>query len=245
MSIQPRSVRPRRSHPDDVPPTTCSAKATTAHVVGDFNGWSMTATPMRVDLQGFVAEVPLVPGRPYRFRTSSTAPDGRTTGRPTSTCNEYGGTDSVLDLTDARLSFGGGRVAAGDDDTAQDEPPILHLECVVDGDATVVFRPASSTCPPRRSRRALDGTGARPDRSSDMAGSTSSIPVASRSFAASTTRPERLLRADDRQPVRARPPRPRPHGALGTAAPCGWRSERLLAELVSAVGSSSIVVAQR
>ena len=145
MSVQPRSI-----DRDGAILTTFrlspAAKATMVHVVGDFNGWSTTATPMGVDPQGFVAEVPLVPGRSYRFRylldstrwENDWAADDYVP-------NEYGGTDSVLDLTNVRaLSLGGDRMAGeeapgGDDDTAQDKPPILHLERVVDGDATVVL----------------------------------------------------------------------------------------------------------
>ncbi len=141
MSVQPRSI-----DRDGAILTTFrlspAAKATTVHVVGDFNDWSATATPMRADPQGFEAEVPLVPGRSYRFRylldgtrwENDWAADDYVP-------NEYGGTDSVLDLTDAQApSLGGDRMAAGhDDDIARDEPPILHLERAVDGDATVVM----------------------------------------------------------------------------------------------------------
>jgi 1,4-alpha-glucan branching enzyme len=38
------------------------------HLVGEFNGWSCEATPMRRDATGFVADVTLRAGRSYRYR---------------------------------------------------------------------------------------------------------------------------------------------------------------------------------
>ena len=75
------------------------------HVVGEFNGWSTTATPMRRDGHGYVAEIVIPTGRMYRFRylidgdrwQNDWAADGYT-------ANEYGGDDSVLDLTGPRAS---------------------------------------------------------------------------------------------------------------------------------------------
>jgi 1,4-alpha-glucan branching enzyme len=79
--------------------------ATTAHVVGDFNEWSRSANPMEADGDGFVAQVPLEPGRRYRFRylldgerwENDWAADDYVD-------NEHGGTDSVLDLTRAQVA---------------------------------------------------------------------------------------------------------------------------------------------
>lgn len=75
------------------------AQARTVHVVGEFNDWSRSAHPMVDDGGGFVARVPLQPGRRYRFRylidgerwENDWAADDYVD-------NDFGGTDSVLDL---------------------------------------------------------------------------------------------------------------------------------------------------
>ena len=78
------------------------AGARSASVVGEFNDWSTTATPMsEADGGGFCAVVELERGRSYRFRyhlagerwENDWAADGYVG-------NEYGGDDSVVDLTD-------------------------------------------------------------------------------------------------------------------------------------------------
>ena len=71
-------------------------------VVGEFNDWSRTAHPMERDDDGFVAHIPLEPGRSYRFRylldderwENDWAADAYVP-------NEFGGEDSVADLTNA------------------------------------------------------------------------------------------------------------------------------------------------
>lgn len=73
-----------------------------AAVVGEFNDWSVTATPMERDAHGFTATIDLEPGRSYRYRylldgdrwENDWNADGYVP-------NEFGGDDSVLDLTDA------------------------------------------------------------------------------------------------------------------------------------------------
>lgn len=78
--------------------------AETAHVVGEFNEWSTTAHPMTRQDDGFTAEIPLQPGRAYRFRylldgerwENDWAADAYVP-------NDFGGDDSVIDLTDAAL----------------------------------------------------------------------------------------------------------------------------------------------
>jgi 1,4-alpha-glucan branching enzyme len=88
--------------------------AADAFVVGDFNDWSPTATPMRRDESGWCADVTLSLGRCYRFRylldgarwvNDWDADEYR--------ANEYGGEDSVVDLRAAvaseRLSEGSAR----------------------------------------------------------------------------------------------------------------------------------------
>ena len=71
------------------------------HVVGDFNGWSPTALPMEPDANGeLVARIALPRGRRYRFRyflaesrwENDWAADDYAP-------NEFGGDDSVIDLT--------------------------------------------------------------------------------------------------------------------------------------------------
>jgi 1,4-alpha-glucan branching enzyme len=80
-----------------------AAEAEQVSVVGDFNEWSHTAHPMERDGDVFVAQIALAPGRPYRFRylldgerwENDWAADAYLP-------NEFGGDDSVIDLTDAR-----------------------------------------------------------------------------------------------------------------------------------------------
>jgi hypothetical protein len=80
-------------------------------VVGDFNDWSPTAHPMERNGDAFVAALALAPGRSYRFRylldgerwENDWAADAYLP-------NEFGGDDSVIDLTSA-----GASVPASDD----------------------------------------------------------------------------------------------------------------------------------
>jgi 1,4-alpha-glucan branching enzyme len=72
-------------------------------VLGEFNGWSPDADPMQRDGDEFVVTLTLPPGRRYRFRylldgtrwENDWAADGYE-------LNDYGGHDSVLDLTRCR-----------------------------------------------------------------------------------------------------------------------------------------------
>lgn len=76
--------------------------ATRASVVGEFNDWSSDANPMEPDGEGFRARVRIAPGRSYRFRylldgvrwENDWAADAYVP-------NEFGGEDSVVDLTSA------------------------------------------------------------------------------------------------------------------------------------------------
>ena len=91
----------------DVPPAVVvtfrlpsAVGAESACVVGEFNDWSHTATPMERDGDGFVAHAHIPPGRAYRFRylldgerwENDWAADDYVP-------NEFGGDDSVIDLT--------------------------------------------------------------------------------------------------------------------------------------------------
>jgi len=75
--------------------------ATAVSVVGEFNGWSPDAHRMRREDDAFTAVIPLVPGRAYRFRylldgerwLNDWAADAYVP-------NEFGGEDSLVDLTD-------------------------------------------------------------------------------------------------------------------------------------------------
>ena len=77
-----------------------AADAERISVVGEFNDWSTVANPMEPGEDGFVAEVSLLVGRVYRFRylldgerwENDWAADAYV-------ANEYGGDDSVIDLT--------------------------------------------------------------------------------------------------------------------------------------------------
>ena len=76
-------------------------QATTVSVVGEFNDWAADVHRMRRDDEGFTAVIPLAPGRVYRFRylldgerwLNDWAADAYVP-------NEFGGDDSVVDLTD-------------------------------------------------------------------------------------------------------------------------------------------------
>lgn len=74
--------------------------AVEAAVVGEFNDWSATANPMDHVGDEYVACVALVPGRAYRFRYLL---DGRRWvndwAADAYVPNEFGGDDSVIDLT--------------------------------------------------------------------------------------------------------------------------------------------------
>jgi YD repeat-containing protein len=80
-------------------PTAVGAQS--AVLVGDFNGWSTTHTPMRRGPEGFVVEVHLRPGRTYRYRYLL---DGRRWENDWAADryepNEFGSDDSVIDVPD-------------------------------------------------------------------------------------------------------------------------------------------------
>ena len=77
--------------------------ASHAAVVGDFNDWSHEATPMSPTDEGFEAVIALRPGISYRFRylldgdrwENDWQADGYVD-------NDFGGHDSVVDLTLSR-----------------------------------------------------------------------------------------------------------------------------------------------
>lgn len=77
-----------------------TAAAERVCVVGEFNNWSTTSNPMDRDGEAFIARIPLEPGRRYRFRylldgerwENDWAADAYVP-------NEFGGNDSVIDLT--------------------------------------------------------------------------------------------------------------------------------------------------
>ena len=70
------------------------------HVVGDFNGWSRTATPMCPDGDGLIARVVCDAGVRYQYRYLA---DGHRWANDWQADdyipNQFGGEDSVLDLT--------------------------------------------------------------------------------------------------------------------------------------------------
>lgn len=49
-------------------PETLVPGAKTVHLVGDFNGWAMDATPMKRQKGRFTATLELTPGQRYQFR---------------------------------------------------------------------------------------------------------------------------------------------------------------------------------
>ena len=107
-TIEPATIEPATFEPTTEPATTepttfrvNAAWASTVTLVGEFNDWSTEATPMqRVgDTEEFVAELPLEPGRSYRYKFFL---DGeRWENDPNAddyVANEYGGHDSVRTL---------------------------------------------------------------------------------------------------------------------------------------------------
>ena len=77
-----------------------SVEADRVALVGDFNDWSQDANLMEQDEEGFMTELTLAQGRAYRFRylldgerwENDWAADAYLP-------NEFGGDDSVIDLT--------------------------------------------------------------------------------------------------------------------------------------------------
>ena len=79
--------------------------AESAHVVGDFNEWSRTAHPMARTGDGFQAQIALDPGRTYRFRYLLDGERWENDWNADAYVpNEFGGDDSVIDLTDVVLA---------------------------------------------------------------------------------------------------------------------------------------------
>lgn len=74
--------------------------AHSVHLVGEFNDWSSTATPMMRSESQFVVSLQLQPGRTYRYKFLV---DGQRWENDWNAdayvSNEFGGDDSVLDLT--------------------------------------------------------------------------------------------------------------------------------------------------
>ncbi len=86
-------------------------------VVGEFNDWSTTANPMEPTGDGFVAVIPLEAGRSYRFRYL--IDDERWENDWSAHAyvpNEFGGDDSVIDLTDGPAADGPPMAVAGPPD---------------------------------------------------------------------------------------------------------------------------------
>jgi hypothetical protein len=77
-------------------------EAASVHLVGEFNGWSSTAHPMARSGNQFVVEVPLAPGRTYRYKFLIDGTRWENDWNADAYVpNEFGGDDSVLDLSGA------------------------------------------------------------------------------------------------------------------------------------------------
>lgn len=77
-----------------------SVDGTRAALVGEFNGWSTSATPMERTDDGFACQVRLEPGRAYRFRYLVDGDRWENDWHADAYVhNDFGGQDSVLDLT--------------------------------------------------------------------------------------------------------------------------------------------------
>ena len=101
-----------------------AVEAEKVSVVGDFNDWSYDADLMDRDEEGFVLERPLLRGRSYRYRflldgerwENDWAADAYVP-------NEFGGDDSVLDLTEPAPAEGLPTTAMVQDVTTDEPPP--------------------------------------------------------------------------------------------------------------------------
>lgn len=75
--------------------------AQSVHLVGEFNDWNSTTTPMTRAGSHFVVAVPLHIGRTYRYKFLVDGQRWENDWNADSyVSNEFGGDDSVLDLTD-------------------------------------------------------------------------------------------------------------------------------------------------
>jgi hypothetical protein len=72
------------------------------YVVGEFNDWSRTANRMEYDGRGYAADIVMSTGRAYRFRYLIDGHRWQNDWAADSYApNEFGGDDSVLDLTES------------------------------------------------------------------------------------------------------------------------------------------------
>jgi hypothetical protein len=77
-------------------------EAQQVHLVGEFNDWSRTATPMVRSGSHFVATVRVPTGRTYRYKFLVDGHRWENDWHADAyVSNEYGGDDSLLDLTGA------------------------------------------------------------------------------------------------------------------------------------------------
>ncbi|NJP05640.1 MAG: glycoside hydrolase family 13 [Chloroflexaceae bacterium] len=71
--------------------------AETIHLVGDFNGWSVTATPMRLNEYGWSVSLELDAGKAYQYRYLINGSEWYNDWRADRyEPNEYGGDNSVV-----------------------------------------------------------------------------------------------------------------------------------------------------
>lgn len=74
--------------------------ADTIHLVGDFNQWSKTSTPLILDDNGWHASVELEAGRTYQYRYLVNNEEWHNDWRADHYApNEFGGDNSVVDTT--------------------------------------------------------------------------------------------------------------------------------------------------
>ena len=103
------------------------------HLVGDFNDWSHTATPMTRSGSHFVAAVRLPTGRTYRYKFLVDGERWENDWHADAYVpNDFGGDDSLLDLTsggrttdaaaDASVALDPDSPGAAIDDTTGDIP---------------------------------------------------------------------------------------------------------------------------
>ncbi|HEX2576898.1 MAG TPA: isoamylase early set domain-containing protein [Aquihabitans sp.] len=83
-------------------------QATTVHLCGDFNDWSESATPLEARPDGrFAVTITLDHGRQYRFRYLVDGTRWENDWHADDYVrNEFGGDDSVVDLTGRRAGNG-------------------------------------------------------------------------------------------------------------------------------------------
>jgi hypothetical protein len=88
------------------------------HLLAEFNGWSPTATPMTRSGSEYIVTVDLVPGRTYRYKFLIDGTQWENDWHADAYApNEFGGEDSLLDLTISASDSSDSATGADDPDS--------------------------------------------------------------------------------------------------------------------------------